>query len=458
MTAAASPAGLPALLGQEEERFVAAHPASARLAAEASGSLLGGVPMTWMAKWPGPFPVFLERARGARLEDVDGHTYVDLCLGDTGAMAGHSPRPVADAVTERLAHRGGATTMLPTEDAARVAGLLADRFGLPTWSFALSATDANRWVLRLCRHLSGRRKVLVFDGCYHGTVDETFAVLRDGRVVARDGNVGAPADVTTTTRVCAFNDLDAVERELAHGDVACVLTEPALTNIGIVLPEPGFLDGLAAACRRSGTLLVIDETHTLSAGYGGCTRAWGLRPDVVTIGKAIAGGVPIGAFGLTAELAARVTGLRDADLVDTGGVGGTLAGNALSLAAARATLADVLTQDAMARMVALGERYATGLRGVLAEAGLAWSVVGLGARAEFAFVATPPRDGAAAAAAHDDDLDRYVHLALLNRGVLLTPFHAMALMSPATTAEDVDAALTAFAEVLAPLGPDVRAR
>ncbi len=258
--------------------------------------------------------------------------------------------------------------------------------------------------------------------------------------------------------MCAFNDLGAVERELAHGDVACVLTEPALTNIGIVLPEPGFLDGLAAACRRTGTLLVIDETHTLSAGYGGCTRAWGLEPDVVTIGKAIAGGVPIGAFGLTAELAARVTALRDADLVDTGGVGGTLAGNALSLAAARATLSEVLTEGAMARMVALGERYATGLRAVLAEAGLAWSVVGLGARAEFSFAATPPRDGAAAAATHDDDLDRYVHLALLNRGVLLTPFHAMALMSPATTAQDVDAALTAFAEVLAPLRPDVRAR
>ena len=458
MTAAASPAGLAALLDQEEARFAAANPTSARLAAEASGSLLGGVPMTWMAKWPGPFPVFLDRARGARLEDVDGHVYLDLCLGDTGAMAGHSPRAVTVAVAERLVERGGATTMLPTADAARVAALLADRFGLPTWSFALSATDANRWVLRLCRHLTGRRRILVFDQCYHGTVDETFAVLRDGRVAPRDGNVGAPADVATTTRVCPFNDLDAVERELAHGDVACVLAEPALTNIGIVLPEPGFLAGLRAACSRTGTVLVLDETHTLSAGYGGCTRAWGLEPDVVTIGKAIAGGVPIGAFGLTAELARRVATLPDADLVDTGGVGGTLAGNALSLAAARATLSDVLTEAAMARMVALGERYATGLRAVLAEAGLAWSVVGLGARAEFAFAATPPRDGAAAAATHDGELDRYVHLALLNRGVLLTPFHAMALMSPATTAADVDAALAAFSEVLAPLGAALSAR
>jgi len=443
---------LGSVLQSEQERFAREHPGSRARFEEARGSLLGGVPMTWMAKWAGGHPLFAARAGGAWIEDVDGHRYVDFALGDTGAMAGHSPPPVVDAVARRLGELGGATVMLPTEDAAWVGGELARRFGMALWSFALTATDANRWALRLCRAVTRRPYVLVFSHCYHGTVDETFVTLDGGgRPRSRAGNVGPAVDPTVTTRVCEFNDLEAVERLLADEQVACVLTEPALTNIGIVLPEEGFLDGVRAACERTGTLLICDETHTLSAGPGGCTAAWGLQPDLVTIGKAIAGGLPIGAYGVSAEVAARIDGLEDADLVDVGGVGGTLAGNALSLAAARATLSEVLTADAFAGMTALCDRFVAGVRGALADHDVPWSIVQLGARAELAFAPDPPRDGGASAALHDTELEDALHLFLLNRGVLITPFHNMALMSPATTEADVDRHNDVFADLLGAL-------
>ena len=443
---------LAALHTAELERFAAAHPRSRELFEQARRSLVSGVPMTWMAKWVGGHPIYAQSAHGARVRDVDGHEYVDFALGDTGAMAGHSPPATVAAVRRRLEADGGATVMLPTVDAARVGEELARRFGVPLWSFALTATDANRWALRLCRAMTGRPRVLVFSHCYHGSVDETFITLEDGaRPRSRAGNVGPAVDPTTTTRVCEFNDLEAVERLLADEQVAVVLTEPALTNIGIVLPEPGFLEGLRAACDRTGTLLIIDETHTLSAGPGGCTAAWGLRPDVVTIGKAIAGGIPIGAYGVSADVAARIDALEDADLVDVGGVGGTLAGNPLSLAAARATLGDVLTPPAFEGMIALCERFVAGVRDTLSEHDVPWSIVPLGARAELSFAAQPPRTGGESAARHDGPLEDFLHLFMLNRGVLITPFHNMALMSPATTEADVDRHTEVFAEALAAL-------
>ncbi len=290
--------------------------------------------------------------------DVDGNEYVDFCLGDTGAMAGHSPRPTMDAIRDQA----GITVMLPTEDAAWVGADLARRFGVPFWQFTLTATDANRWTLRTLRQLTGRPKVVVFNWCYHGSVDEAFAV-RDGAGAtrSREGNVGPMVDPAHTTRVAEFNDLDSVTEALSHGDVACVLMEPALTNIGIVLPQDGFLEGVRAACTDAGTLLIIDETHTLSAGPGGCTAAWGLEPDAVTLGKSIGGGVPIGAYGVSADLADRIAADTEGDYEDTGGVGGTLAGNALSLAAARATLGEVLTDEAFAGMIALRERFVAGV-------------------------------------------------------------------------------------------------
>jgi glutamate-1-semialdehyde 2,1-aminomutase len=436
----------------ERERFAREHPRSRELFEQARGSLVSGVPMTWMAKWVGGHPVYAATAHGARVEDVDGHTYVDFALGDTGAMAGHSPPATVAAVERRLRKQGGATLMLPTEDAGWVGEELGRRFGVPLWSFALTATDANRWALRLCRAMTGRPFVLVFSHCYHGSVDETFITLDAGaRPHSRAGNVGPPVDPAVTTRVCEFNDLAAVERLLADELVACVLTEPALTNIGIVLPDDGFLAGLRAACDRSGTLLIIDETHTLSAGPGGCTAAWDLEPDLVTIGKAIAGGIPIGAYGVSADVGARIDALDGADLIDVGGIGGTLAGNPVSLAAARATLGEVLTADAFAAMIGLCDRFVAGVREVLAPRGVPWSIVQLGARAELAFAAEPPRSGGASAALHDSELEDVLHLLLINRGVLITPFHNMALMSPATTGADVDRHTEVFAEAVAAL-------
>jgi glutamate-1-semialdehyde 2,1-aminomutase len=398
-----------------------------------------------MLMYPGGFPAYVATARGARLTDIDGNEFIDFCLGDTGAMAGHSPAPVRDAVARLYGELGGPVTMLPTEDATWVGAELTRRFGPTRWSFTLSATDANRWAIRLARQLTRRPKILVFSYCYHGSVDEAFIVAGPGGPHSREGNVGAPVDPRETTRVVEFNDVAGLERELATGDVAVVLMEPALTNIGIVLPEPGFLGAVRELTREHGTLLIDDETHTFSAGPGGCTRAWNLEPDIVTTGKSIAGGIPAGAFGLSAALADLILADKAADLVDTGGVGGTLAGNALSVAAMRATLEHVLTDAAFAAMIRLGGRYTAGVRDVIESRGLPWTIVQLGARAEYRFCPSPPRSGGESEAAASPQLDEYLHLWTANRGVLLTPFHNMALMSPATTEADVDAHTEIFA-------------
>jgi len=433
------------LLARELERFEREHPRSRELASRASGSLLSGVPMPWMIRWPGAFPVFAAEAEGARFRDVDGHEYVDFCLGDTAAMTGHSPEPTVRALAEQA--RRGITLMLPSEDAIWVGEELARRFGLPRWQFALTATDANRFAIRLARELTGRPKILVFNWCYHGSVDETFATLDDGAVVAREGNVGPPVALAETTRVVEWNDTEALERELAHGDVACVLAEPALTNIGIVLPEPGFHDALREATRAAGTLLIIDETHTICAGPGGYTAAYGLEPDLLTIGKPIAGGVPAAAYGFSREVAERLEELMPRDeRADTGGIGGTVAANVLSLAATRATLDEVLTEEAFAHMIALGERFEAGVAEVIERHDLPWHVTRLGCRVEYLFRRERPRNSTEAAAGGNPELDRLIHLYALNRGILLTPFHNMALMSPATTEADVDVHTEVFDE------------
>ena len=445
---------LESLLAAEQERYTAEHPASAALYGEAR-NLFGRVPMTWMNMWTGGFPLYLDRAQGNRITDVDGHTYIDFALGDTGAMAGHSPQASVKAVRERMEDLGGVTTMLPTADAQWVGAELARRFGMPLWSFTLSATDANRWAIRLARLATGRSKILVFGYCYHGSVDEAFALPGpDGTTVSRPGNVAPPVPLDLTTRAATWNDLASVEAQLRHGDVAAILTEPALTNIGIVLPEPGFLEGLRELATRYGALLMIDETHTFSAGWGGATRAWGLQPDLFVIGKSIGGGIPCGAYGITEEVARAVTRFTDAgeaDIVDVGGVGGTLAGNALSTAAMRATLGEVLTPEAFDHMIALAIRFTEGVQGVLDEFDVPWSISRLGARAEYRFVAPAPRTGEESAAAADDDLDAYLHLAMCNRGILMTPFHNMALMCPDTSVSDVDTHTTVFREVVAAL-------
>jgi glutamate-1-semialdehyde 2,1-aminomutase len=402
-----------------------------------------------MTRWAGGFPIFVAGGEGAHFEDVDGRRYLDLCLGDTGAMTGHAPPAAVRAASARLAQ--GATFMLPTEDAVFVGEELRRRFGLPLWQITLSATDANRFAIRLARGVTGRRRVLVFNYCYHGTVDEAFATIADGSVAARPDNLGPGADPAATTKVVEWNDAEALERALLPGDVACVLAEPAMTNIGIIHPEPGYHAALRELTRRTGTLLLIDETHTICAGPGGYTRAHGLEPDLFVVGKLVGGGVPAAAYGLTAELAERVKGLGAAAESDTNGLGGTLAGNALSLAAMRATLAEVLTEEFYARAIPLAERFTAGVESVIAERGLPWIVKRLGCRAEYWFRATPPRNGGEAAAAVDHELDRYMHLCALNRGILLTPFHNMALFCPAVTAAEVDRHTEVFRESVAAL-------
>jgi glutamate-1-semialdehyde 2,1-aminomutase len=437
---------LATLMERETRRFVDEHPKSRALFERARASLLGGVPMNWMVRWSGPFPLFVREARGAHFTDVDGHRYLDLCLGDTGAMTGHSPEPVAEAVTAQV--RRGITFMLPTEDAIIVGEELQRRFGLPYWQIAMTATDANRFAIRLARGITGRRLVLVFNGCYHGTVDETFISLKNGATVRKISSFGPPVDPALTTRAVEFNDVPALEKALLPGDVACVLAEPAMTNVGMILPDPGYHEALREITRRTGTLLVIDETHTICTGPGGYTAAHGLKPDMLTIGKPIAGGVPAAAYGVSADLAERAAaGIRVEDS-DVSGIGGTLSGNALALASMRAALERVLTPEFYARTIPLAERFVAGVEETIRSAGLPWHVVRLGNRAEYQFRPTPPRNGSEAEAAMDFDLDRLLHLYCLNRGILMTPFHNMALIAPETTPEDIDRHTRTFSEAV----------
>ena len=438
---------LGSLMQREQQRFINDHPKSKALFERAGKSLLAGVPMNWMRKCAGSFPLFVREAQGGHFFDVDGKRYIDLCLGDTGAMTGHSPLATVKAIEEQA--RLGITLMLPSENAIFVAEELQKRFGLPFWQFALTATDANRFSIRLARQITGRPKILVFNWCYHGTVDETFITLYpDGTARARRGNIGPPVDPAVTTKAVEFNHLPALEKALAPGDVACVLAEPAMTNVGIVHPEPGFHTAMRELTRKSGTLLIIDETHTICAGPGGYTRAHNLEPDVLVFGKPIGGGLPGAAYGFSDEVAMRISAKENLEDCDVGGIGGTLAGNALSLAAMRATLEKVLTKEAFDRMIPLAERWTAGVQKAITEFQLPWHVTRLGCRAEYLFSLQPPKNGTEAHDAMDFELERFLHLYCMNRGILLTPFHNLALMSPATDPDDIDQHSRVFREAV----------
>jgi glutamate-1-semialdehyde 2,1-aminomutase len=427
---------------RELGRFAAAHPASLELSDRAARHLLFGVPMHWLADWPTPFALHVREAQGARLTTADGGELIDFCLGDTGAMFGHAPAPVAAALA-RQATRGYAT-MLACEDAAWIGEELARRFGLPMWQFALSASDANRFLLRWIRAATGRSTLVVFNGCYHGTVDDVFVDLEDGAPRQRESLLGQVHDLTRHTRVVEFNDLPALEAALAAGDVACVLAEPAMTNIGMVLPDAGYWAEAQSLIRAHGACLVLDETHTISSGPGGYTGEHGLAPDALVLGKPIGGGVPCAVYGLSAALAERAMRAKRAAPPGHSGIGTTLSSGMLALAAIRANVAEVMTPAAYAHMVPLARTLAAGLRGVIASHGLAWCVTQIGARVEFQFAPQPPRNGSEAGAVLDGELERLLHLALLNRGVLITPFHNMMLVCPQTSAEDVKRLLAAF--------------
>ena len=448
-----SPERVAALTARERVAYAQRNPNSKALAERAAQHLLFGVPLHWMNDWATPFALQVDRAQGAHLTDVDGHQLVDFCLGDTGAMFGHAPPAVMDAL--RVQSARGCTTMLSGADACVVGEMLADRFGLPIWQFALSATDANRFVLRWLRAATRRKVLLVFNGCYHGTVDDVFVDLVDGQPQQRDSLLGQVHDLTQTTRVVEFNDLAALEAALAPGDVACVLAEPVMTNIGMVLPQPGFWERAIELIHAHGSLLVMDETHTISSGPGGYARAHGLLPDAVVLGKPLGGGMPCAAYGFSAELAERVVAAKRDAPPGHSGVGTTLTANLLAMAAMRATLSHLMTSAVYAPMHRLTEVLADGLRTAIARHGLPWCVSQVGARTEFQFCATPPGNGAQAGAAMDAALEHAIHLYLLNRGVLITPFHNMMLVCPDTTESDVHLLLEAFdgalSELSAPL-------
>ena len=440
---------LPQLQHAEADRYRATHPRSAALAAAAQPHWLYGLPMHWMRDWPLPHPLFVSRAQGAELWCADGHRYADFCLGDTGAMFGHSPPAVARALAAQAA--AGLTTMLPGELLTDVGALLAGTFGLPRWQLALSASDANRFAIRWARAVTGRPKLLVFDGCYHGTVDDTLVDLRDGRTVTRVSLLGQVHDLALGTVVVPFNDLAAVERALASGDVAAVLTEPALTNCGLVPPLPGFIQGVQAACRRHGSLLLLDETHTVSTGHGGWARMHGVVPDLLVVGKAVAGGMPCAVYGFSDELADRMQAAKGAAPEGHSGIGTTLSANLLALAALRATLAEVNTLAAARAMAHGAERLPAGLQAAITGRRLPWTVTRLGARMELQFRPTAPRDAAEARGAMAGDVEAALHLWWLNRSVLVTPFHDMLLVPPMATDDDLAAVCAHFDAFLAAL-------
>lgn len=433
----------------ETERFARARPRSHEAFEAGRAHWLAGVPMHWMRDWPSPFPLVLAKARGARLTDLDGFELDDFCLGDTGSMFGHSPPPVARAIRHQA--RRGLTAMLPTEQTAAAGAALTVRFGDYRWQIAATATDANRYALRVARAVTGRRKVLVFNGCYHGTLEDTMVCLEGGRTVARPGLVGQGFDLTEGAVCVEFNDLTALEAALAAGDVAAVLTEPVMTNSCMVLPEPGFLEGVQMLAAEAGALFLLDETHTLSSGLGGYKAGAGLEPDIFVVGKAVAGGVPMAVWGLAPAVAERFAAYDAARPPGHSGMGTTLSANPVQIAALLANLTEVMTPEAHARMEAGAERLAAGLSRAIAAAGLPWHVVRVGARVEFVCAPGPLRNGSEAAAAHAPAVEAAVHLGLVNRGALIAPFHNMMLVSPVTRKRQIDRLVAAFAEVLGQL-------
>lgn len=434
------------MLQVETDRFKAEHHKCHSLYERAKGCLLDGVPMNWMVRWAGGFPLFVREAKGAAFTCEDGKHFIDFCLGDTGAMVGHSPEKPMQLIAEQL--NKGITFMLPTEDAIWVGEELQKRFGLKYWQTTLTATDANRFVLRLARHITRRPYVLVFDYCYHGSVDETFITINDGIPGPRPGAIGPQVNPVVTTRVVPWNNIPALEQALAPGDVACVLAEPVMTNIGIIHPDPGYHDALRGLTRKYGTLLIIDETHTMCSGPGGYTGEMGLQPDILTVGKTIGSGIPAAVYGLSEEVGDLVSKSIKVDESDIGGIGGTLAGNALSLAAMRATLENTLNKETFAHTIPLAIRFAEEVKKVIDEFELPWVINRLGCRSEYWFCESLPRNGGDAEAAVDSELDRYMHLVAMNRGILMTPFHNMALIAPDITEQEIDYHTKVFREAV----------
>ena len=442
MRVTVSETSIAAMLERENALYVQRNATSAKLSEKSARNWLRGVPMHWMVDWGTPFPLFISEAEGTTLTSADGHKYTDFCLGDTGAMFGHSPKAIAETLATEGAR--GLTTMLPSEDAVDVGALLEDRFGLPVWQITATASDANRAVIRWCRAITGRTKILVFNHCYHGCVDDTFITADHGKVKMIDGLVGEPRDLTAFTKVVEFNDVAALEAALKDEDVACVLAEPVMTNIGMVLPQPGFLETLRTLTKQTGTLLILDETHTLSSGPGGYAREYNIIPDGLVFGKPIAGGIPAAAYGFSADVAQRIRNFLATNGEGRSGIGTTLSGSRIQLALIKTVLTTFFTQEAFAPLIVLARRLERGVADVIIKYNLHWHVTRVGARVEFMCCPVPPRNGYEASQVIHQPIDVAVHHYLLNRGVVITPFHNMMLVCPATTEQDVEKLLTAL--------------
>jgi glutamate-1-semialdehyde 2,1-aminomutase len=425
-----------AMLAREKALFVQRNPVSKQLAEDTAKTWLRGVPMHWMVDWGMPFPLFVAKAQGVDVTDADGNSYIDFCLGDTGAMFGHSPKPVVEALQREGAN--GFTTMMPSTDAAAVGHLLQDRFGLPCWQVTATASDANRAVIKWCRAITGRKKILVFNHCYHGAVDDTYVTIDGGTPHADPALIGEVRDLTQFTKVVEFNDIPALEAALAPGDVACVLAEPIMTNVGMVLADDGYHAALREITKRTGTLLIIDETHCMSSGPGGYTGEYGLDPDGLVLGKPIAGGIPAAVYGFSRPVADRIAAFLETRTPGHSGIGTTLSGSKIQLALMRAVLETYFTQEAFAPLIALAKKLEKGIADVIIKHSLPWHVVRVGARVEFMCTPKPPRNGGEAAQMIHRPIDVALHHYLLNRGVIVTPFHNMMLICPATTGAHVN--------------------
>lgn len=437
------------ILQTERQRYLQLHSCSAELSKSADQHFLYGVPMHWMNDWGTPSPLFVTSANGAHFTCADNIDYADFCLGDTGAMFGHSPPAVAKAIVNQA--KKGFTAMLPSTLAPNVGEALSNFFGLDCWQLATTATDANRFVLRWARAVTGRKKVLVFDGCYHGTVDDSMLDIVDGKVINRQSLLGQVQDLTLYSVAVPFNDLAAVERELASGDFAALLTEPALTNCGMVLPNDGFIEALRALCTKYSALLILDETHTISTAHGGWAKANKVVPDFLVVGKPIAGGLPAAVYGFSSDMAARMKTAKDSATPGHSGIGTTLSGNMMTLAATHATLTKVATEAAYQHMLALARLLEHQLNAAINANNLPWNITRLGARLELQFCASAPTNAAEARNAQNDTIEGAIHLYLLNRGVLLTPFHNMMLVCPATSVADVSKLIRIFNDCLTEL-------
>ncbi len=434
------------MIVSEQACYLKLHAKSIVLSESAHQHFLYGVPMHWMNDWGTPTPLFISQASGCHFTCADGIHYTDFCLGDTGAMFGHSPPAVAEAIAKQASL--GYTTMLPSTLAPAVGEALSSFFGLDYWQLATTATDANRFMLRWARAVTGRNKLLVFDGCYHGTIDDTEIDTHEGRTVNRASLLGQVYDLSLHTVAVPFNDLAAVERELAKGNVAALLTEPALTNCGMVLPEPDFIEALRALTTKYGTLLTLDETHTISTARGGWAKTNHVVPDFLVVGKPIAGGLPAAAYGFSSNMAARMKAAKDNAPPGHSGIGTTLSGNMMTLVAIHATLTKTATDKAYQHMLALAKHLEQQLTKVIAEHSLPWNISRMGARLELQFCENPPKNAAEARAAQNDGIESAIHLYLLNHGVLLTPFHNMMLICPAATEQDIKKLVDVFKECL----------